>query len=558
MATDLEPFEEMTEDTSFLELPVLDERTGKFMEQKDFLKQQKKEAKSKLQKRIMNTGIRIDHYQENAQTFYELQPYFYDKAGIWWLWQDNRWMITDDTEMSRKLDYGLGFLGQSINASIRKNHLVAMTWLGRDKAPKEAPVRWIQFKENAFSLRSKNIHKCTPDFFFTNPIPWEMGESEETPVMDKLFQDWVGEDYVLSLYEIIAYCCYSGYPIQTLICLYGPGRNGKTCFQRLLGKFFGKDNVCSTELDVLMDSRFESFKLYKKLIAFMGETNFGVMDKSSMLKKLTGSDMIGFEKKGKDPFNDYSYAKLIIASNSLPSSNDTSDGFYRRWFIISFPNEFNEGKDILETIPEVEYNNLARKCMNILPILLERGHFHNQGSIEERKEKYILASNPLSIFLKNYFERDEDSYISYAEVYTMYVQYLRNHKKRRVKPKEFKAALEDEGYWVEKTSKELNGNWKSGYWIEGLKMKEFVPFMTNVHSFPLGKTSYVKRIENNAQLSQISQNEVIEEIIKPLSYREALECNHKCFVEGCQTRNTRFDLSGVPYCEEHWETMARR
>jgi hypothetical protein len=31
---------------------------------------------------------------------------------------------------------------------------------------------------------------------------------------------------------------------------------------------------------------------------------------------------------------------------------------------------------------------------------------------------------------------------------------------------------------------------------------------------------------------------------------------HKCFVEGCQSRECAFDRSGVPYCSEHWEEMA--
>jgi len=81
---------------------------------------------------------------------------------------------------------------------------------------------------------------------------------------------------------------------------------------------------------------------------------------------LTGGDKIGFEKKNKDPFDDYNYAKMIIASNSLPISQDTSDGFYRRWLIVDFPNEFEEGIDILGTIPEQEYNNLALKITKIV------------------------------------------------------------------------------------------------------------------------------------------------------------------------------------------------
>jgi hypothetical protein len=134
--------------------------------------------------------------------------------------------------------------------------------------PTQAKVKWIQFKDKAYDLKG-HYHKVDFKYFFTNPIPWEIGESQETPVIDRLFTEWVGEAYVKTLYEIIAYCCYRAYPIQTLFCLYGSGRNGKSCFLRLLRKFLGDTNVCSTEFDKLMNNRFESFKLYKKLVCLM-------------------------------------------------------------------------------------------------------------------------------------------------------------------------------------------------------------------------------------------------------------------------------------------------
>ena len=51
------------------------------------------------------------------------------------------------------------------------------------------------------------------------------------------------------------------------------------------------------------------------------------------------------------------FAKIIINSNSLPNSLDTSDGFYRRWLIVNFPNEFPEGRDIIATIQKEKIIN---------------------------------------------------------------------------------------------------------------------------------------------------------------------------------------------------------
>ena len=73
----------------------------------------------------------------------------------------------------------------------------------------------------------------------------------------------------------------------------------------------------------------------------MGETDFNEMKKTSMLKKLSGGDLIGFEYKRKDPFEDKNYAKITISTNNLPSTSDKTIGFYRRWLIIDFPITFS-------------------------------------------------------------------------------------------------------------------------------------------------------------------------------------------------------------------------
>jgi len=452
----------------------------------------KKAHKAERHKELQTVKIKIDNYIDNANYFYEYQPFFYDDVGIFWFWNDegSRYEQMDDVDVMNKLDDTLGLEGQTVNSGIKYNYLEAFKRVGRKHKPQDAPVKWIQFKNKAYSINSGLMYSVTPDYFFTNPIPYSFGKSSETPIMDKLFEEWVGKTNITLMYEIIAYCCYRGYPMQVLFSLVGNGRNGKSCFLRLLSRFIGQENLCSTELDLLVgrnSSRFESFKLYKKLICLMGETNFGTLNNSSLLKKLTGGDMIGFEMKNKKPFDDYNYAKMLIASNSLPSSEDTSEGFYRRWVIIEFPNQFPEGKDILDTIPEQEYANLVNKVTQILPNLLKKGSFTNQGSIKERTMKYILSSNPLSIFIEKACIKDENEFVSYGKLYTAYVKFLKDNKKRKVKMKEFKSALEDEGFWVERTSKRNeDDSFKNGNWINGLDLK------TNYES-------YVKKQENVPQ-----------------------------------------------------------
>jgi hypothetical protein len=61
--------------------------------------------------------------------------------------------------------------------------------------------------------------------------------------------------------------------------------------------------------------------------------------------------MLRCEFKGKNSSDFHNYAKPIITCNVLPETPDKSGGFYRRWCIVDFPNQFDE-KSMLEDAAE--------------------------------------------------------------------------------------------------------------------------------------------------------------------------------------------------------------
>lgn len=420
-------------------------------------------------KKMHTTGFYLlTDYFENAKEIHRLQPFFYDRNKIFWLWNcDNyKWEISDEIDLLNILNDELSLHGQVVVGNVRNNYINSFKSVGRKNIPLDAPKTWVQFDDVIVDIKTSEHFKASSDFLVCNPIPWKLGDNSDTPVMDKLFEEWVGKDKVQSLYEIIAYCCLADYPIHLIFCLVGCGRNGKSKFLGLLRKFLGDGNICSTELDTLTDSRFESFKLFKKTACIMGETNFGTLSKTSMLKKLTGQDLINMEMKNKSPFDAENYAKILIASNSLPTSSDTSEGFYRRWMIIDFNNTFAEGNDVLKQIPTEEYSALARKVINILPVLLERGSFTGQGNIEERKKAYIMASNPLPFFLDIFCVRANYEFMLRNDLYQAYLKFLIKNKRRAVSRKEFNESLDAEGISQRRTTKDG----ESGYYVFGLTL----------------------------------------------------------------------------------------
>lgn len=369
-----------------------------------------------------------------AEHIIEMQPLYFDTARNWWLWDYSKfkWQRVDETDILNAIERQATI--NTINSKERNEMLEALKQVSRLNKPQDKKPTWIQFKKEIFDIETGERFVASSKYFVTNPLPWTLHEDdfEATPTIDRIFAEWVGEENVKKLYEILAYCMLPDYPINRIFCFIGAGMNGKSKYLELLRRFIGIENCCSSELDTLCTSRFEITRLHKKLMCQMGETNFGEMSKTSMLKKLSGGDLIGFEYKGKDPFDDMNYAKLIIATNNLPATTDKTIGFYRRWMIIDFPNQFSEAKDILAEIPEEEYKSLGLKCCNLLKDLLVKRAFDNEGSIEDRIEKYEAKSNFLEKFVKEYTLQDLNGEITCGDFNKKFQAWCKENRHREM------------------------------------------------------------------------------------------------------------------------------
>jgi len=423
---------------------------------------------------IIKGAIFVDK-KAQAEEFIKNQPIFYDKNSIFWAWNHSKykWEIVDETDIINMIADHTPFM-DTIRFKERNEIIEALKQVGRRKIPKEGKRSWVQFRNVIVDVKTGEKIEASPEYFITNPIPWKLGESEDTPNMDRIFGEWVGEKYVKTLYEIISYCTLPDYPIHRIFCFVGPGLNGKSKFLELMSRFLGRYNISNTELDVLLTSRFEMSKTYKKLAVMMGETNYNSMKKTSLLKRMTGQDMIGYEFKNKNPFDDYNYAKLIISTNGLPMTEDKSLGFYRRWLIINFPNTFTEKKDILAEIPDEEYENLAAKSVKILIELLEKREFTNEGDLKERESKYEDISNPIQKFISEMMDIDPNGKVPKWKFKESLEAWMSERGYRKWNDTEIGLAMRKMGFEDKKISFEHEEEivrWRA--WI-GLKFKKSV------------------------------------------------------------------------------------
>jgi putative DNA primase/helicase len=399
----------------------------------------KKSGMRKAAKKLLS-GLSVTEIVDGLQ---EEVPIYFDNGKNFWMWnQDlNVYERIDETEIMVQITEHLDL---TIYSKDFKNQILeGIRQTGRLRRVKPTKQEWIQFENGVFDLETNRIFEASPDNFFVSQIPHKLGDSEETPVLDKLFDDWQRDKAEL-LKEVCAYCLVDDYPIQRIFALIGPGGNGKGQFMKFIKRLLGFDNVVGTDLDRLSDSRFEASKLYKKKAAFVGETNY-TLSKTSRLKSLTGGDTVSGEFKGRDPFDFVNTAKIIIATNGLPVTTDRSEGFYRRWCLIEFKNKFCDGKDIIDTVPEIEYQNFCRKAVRLLKNIMESGKLQEPG-IQDRKEQYEKLSNPIQAFLNDECKISEESYAPVWYLYDQYDLYREVRGHRNILQNEFSKIVESMGY----------------------------------------------------------------------------------------------------------------
>jgi len=413
-----------------------------------------------------------------VKNFYDNQPFFYDSAKLFHLWdsEEYKWEMCDDIDILNKMKENIPQV-DTISSKARAEIINALKQIGRKKKPKDMPKTWIQFKDKIVDVISGEEFTATPEYYTTNPIPWKLGGSTDTPTIDRLIHEWVvdgvtqDKSYVKTMKQIIAYVCSSEQFLQRMISLCGGGMNGKGTYMKMLTKFVGIENCCSSDLRILATSNFEASALYKKLLCEMGEVDSTDLKNTNTIKKLSGENEMRYEFKGKGSFSDTSPTTCIISTNSMPTTPDKSLGFYRRWLIVDFPHQFSIKRDLIGQIPDEEFENLGRCILGLLKEMYKESQFDNEGSMVERQDRYEERSNPIMRFIETECEEDFAKKIELKKFCGLFNEYLKVRHLRIMSPIQIGKILRNEGFEISTRKIQLDFHQVSAKFIICLGLK---------------------------------------------------------------------------------------
>ncbi len=270
---------------------------------------------------------------------------------------------------------------------------------------------YINLENGMYNIKKKTIEPHSPAFHSIVQLPIQYDADAQCPLFDDFLSHVCPKQSLKMVWQVIAYLLIPGNPFQKSILFYGGGSNGKSNFINVMEALVGRANCSNITLKQLAKT-FEPAELLGKQLNTVGDLDLRFHEDTEAFKKMVGGDPITAQRKNKDPFTFISWAVPLFAANSLWASIDQSEGYWRRWQIISFPYRVNENtfsypREAL--LQQGELSGIFTKAMTFLPELMKKRKFDSNLMNDLLMSEFQNESDNVSMWL------DDDEQIRYNQ-----------------------------------------------------------------------------------------------------------------------------------------------
>ena len=260
------------------------------------------------------------------------------------------------------------------------------------------------------------------------PVAYDADAPEPRAWLDFITGLLCPED-IPTLQEFIGYCLIPSNKGQRMMVIKGRGGEGKSQVGAVLARLFGC-NMKDGSVGKISENRFARADLEHVLLMVDDDMQMEALKQTNYVKSLvTAQGMMDLERKGKQSYQGWMYARILAFSNGdLQSLYDRSDGFYRRQLILT-TRERPAGR--------VDDPRLADKMSAELPGILNWAfeglrrlaandfRFTESNRCRESRETVKKEANNVIEFLaaEDYIRLDPDLSISSRDLYTEYCRW---------------------------------------------------------------------------------------------------------------------------------------
>jgi len=290
----------------------------------------------------------------------------------------------------------------------------------------------------------------SPSFGFVYQIQVMYDPSASSEAVKKFIEDVVnGEDRKL-LVQIPAQALMQNSNFQLSYCLTGDGANGKSTYIQMIKKLVGRNSTTSVSLQEILENRFATANLQGKLFNLYADLPKTSLKDTGKFKILTGGDQMSAEKKFADSFLFENKSVFVFSANELPSVDDGTFAFWRRWAIIEFPNKFRVSNEYIEKLITPKnlsgFLNLIIEDMN----RIEKEGIIRSSKAEEIMELWRMRANSAYAFIKTRLKKSAIEWIPKNVLWSEYNKFCIDNDFTEMSKIKFRQQLEKE-YVVNET-----------------------------------------------------------------------------------------------------------
>ena len=288
----------------------------------------------------------------------------------------------------------------------------------------DARARGLAFSDGFFCSVRGEILPHSPSHRATVSMGIAFPAHSDAPVWEQTLRETLSADDAQTLEEYLGICLLGrATEFQRALFMTGHGSNGKSTIVDAATRCFPDESICHVSPHHLASQRAEYhlMEIRGRLINVVSEVSDRELRDASSYKSLVSGD----PTSGRPPFGQVCrfrpVAGHVFVCNRLPSTSDSSDGFWRRAIVINFERQFT-GQSVDPTRPmrlAAERSGITARLIAAGLNAIERGTIAISTTATESAREWRIASTPVLAFLIE-IAPDMFGRIAFGDLYKKY------------------------------------------------------------------------------------------------------------------------------------------
>lgn len=267
-------------------------------------------------------------------------------------------------------------------------------------------------------------------------LPFNYEQEAKCPEIEKSFSvQWPDDCESTNLFlQFVYYCMLHTHVYNTILCLIGPSKGGKSKKLDLIRSFLGPEGCEALSLGKI-GKQFELYRARNAKLLICDDISLTRRDLSEgsvieNIKSIPSGGAIRIEKKSGKVYSRILPCQIIMAGNEPPKIPELSDALSKRFKFLYFGHIYEQGKDMNPNIIDVWVKELP----GLMNLVLDSGCalIANEGFVEPAsswkiRDKFETGGNKILHFVKsrltlqgngevgNFYVLPEDMKLAYSK-----------------------------------------------------------------------------------------------------------------------------------------------